>query len=140
MQSEPDDASDEALDVLVADDNEVNRSVFTQILSNAGYTFKIASNGEEAVEYFQQFKPKLVCMDVSMPFLNGYEATQQIRRYEESTGTHIPIIGITAHAMAEDREKCRQSGMDDYLAKPVSPQMLIEKISAWFAEAEQQTA
>ncbi len=134
------DNEEATLDVLVADDNEVNRAVFTQILSNAGYTFKIASNGAEAVEYFQRCKPKLVCMDVSMPVLNGYEATEQIRLYEESTGTHIPIIGITAHAMAEDREKCKQSGMDDYLAKPVSPQMLIEMISSWFAKREQQTA
>lgn len=130
----------ENLDVLVADDNDVNRAVFTQILSNAGYSYKIASNGEEAVQYFLQLRPHVVCMDVSMPVLNGYEATEQIRQLEEGTGSRTRIIGITAHALAEDREKCEHAGMDDYLAKPVSPQMLIEMIQAWHCEAEQLTA
>ena len=129
-----------AVDVLVADDNEVNRQVFTQILTNAGYSYKIASNGAEAVQYFKKYTPRIVCMDVSMPVMNGYEATEQIRRTEQGTGEHTPVIGITAHALAEDREKCERAGMDDYLAKPVSPQALIEMIASWHEAPEQKTA
>lgn len=128
------------IDVLVADDNDVNRAVFTQILTNAGYSYKIAKNGAEAVKFFQKYKPRVVCMDVSMPIMNGYEATQKIRLLEEEgASTHTPIVGITAHALAQDRAKCEDAGMDDYLAKPVSPQALVEMISSWHQAQEQQT-
>ena len=139
-QSEVPFADDASIDVLVADDNEVNRSVFTQILNNAGYSYKIACNGGEAVQYFQKFSPSVVCMDVSMPIMNGFEATREIRKLERDGESHTPIIGITAHALAQDRIKCEVAGMDDYLAKPVSPQALIEMISSWHALQEKQTA
>ncbi len=131
---------DAPIDVLVADDNEVNRSVFTQILTNAGYSYKIARNGAEAVQYFQKYRPSVVCMDVSMPVMNGFEATGEIRKLERDVDSHTPIIGITAHALAQDRIKCEVAGMDDYLAKPVSPQALIEMISSWHALQDRQTA
>lgn len=136
------DSSDKtaAIDVLVADDNDVNRAVFTQILTNAGYSYKIASNGAEAVQYFHKYSPRVVCMDVSMPVMNGYEATQQIRESEHAGGARTPIIGITAHALAEDRAKCKDAGMDDYLAKPVSPQALVEMIGSWYQAPEQKIA
>ncbi|MEM8689502.1 MAG: response regulator, partial [Pseudomonadota bacterium] len=130
---------EESVDILVADDNDVNRAVYTQILTNAGFTYKIAGNGAEAVQFFQLHQPQIVCMDVSMPVMNGYEATEQIRQLEQELGTHTPIIGITAHAMADDRQKCEEAGMDDYLAKPVSPQALIEMITSWYNVPEEAT-
>ena len=75
-----------------------------------------------------------------MPIMNGYEATEQIREAEQGSGAHTPVIGITAHAMTEDREKCEAAGMDDYLAKPVSPQALIEMIASWYRAPEQKIA
>ena len=129
-----------SVDILVADDNDVNRAVYTQILTNAGFSYKIAGNGAEAVQFFRQFKPRIICMDVSMPILNGYEATEQIRQIEQDLNTHTPIIGITAHALADDRLKCEEAGMDDYLAKPVSPQALIEMITSWYEVPEQASA
>jgi CheY-like chemotaxis protein len=124
----------EKIDVLIAEDNEVNQIVFTQILNETGYSFKIAPNGKEAVEYFERYSPKVICMDVSMPVMNGHDATKAIRKLEEETGTHTPIIGVTAHVIKGDMEKCFDAGMDDYLSKPVSPNALDEKITKWIAE------
>ena len=81
-------------------------------------------------------KPKLILMDVSMPELNGYEATQAIRAAEATSGVRTPIIGVTAHALKGDSKKCIESGMDDYLPKPVSPDRLSAKIGAWLSEPE----
>ncbi len=119
------------LEVLVAEDNEVNQLVFSQILDGLGISYRIASNGRMAVEMHRSLKPKAILMDVSMPEMNGLEATAAIREAEEGTGIRTPIIGITAHALKGDREKCLEAGMDDYLSKPVSPNRLEEKINAW---------
>jgi CheY-like chemotaxis protein len=78
--------------------------------------------------------PRLILMDVSMPDMNGYEATRAIRASEAVSGHRIPIIGVTAHALKGDREKCLDSGMDDYLPKPVSPDRLAAKIGNWLGE------
>ena len=124
------------LDILVAEDNEVNQLVFAQILSGLGLSYRIAGNGRTAVEMHRALKPKLILMDVSMPELNGYEATQAIRAAEAEIGAHTPIIGVTAHALKGDSGKCIEAGMDDYLPKPVSPDRLSAKIGAWLSEAE----
>ena len=124
------------LDILVAEDNEVNQLVFAQILSGLGLSYRIAGNGRTAVEMHRALKPKLILMDVSMPELNGYEATQAIRAAEAGSGAHTPIIGVTAHALKGDSKKCIEAGMDDYLPKPVSPDRLSAKIGAWLSEAE----
>jgi CheY-like chemotaxis protein len=121
-------ATGAAVDVLVAEDNEVNRLVLSHILKGGGYRFEMATNGREAVEKFKALKPKLILMDVSMPELNGLEATREIRRLEADGPTHTPIIGVTAHAVKGDREECLSAGMDDYMPKPVSPARLTEKI------------
>jgi CheY-like chemotaxis protein len=123
------------LDILVAEDNEVNQLVFAQILSGLGLSYRIASNGRTAVEMHRALKPKLILMDVSMPELNGYEATQAIRAAEAAGGARTPIIGVTAHALKGDSKKCIEAGMDDYLPKPVSPDRLSGKIGAWLSEA-----
>ncbi|RUY33385.1 response regulator, partial [Mesorhizobium sp. M7A.F.Ca.CA.001.13.2.1] len=116
------------IDILIAEDNDVNQLVFGQILNGLGLSYRIAGNGRTAVEMYRALRPKLILMDVSMPEMNGYEATRAIRAMETSTGTHIPIIGVTAHALKGDRDKCIESGMDDYLPKPVSPDRLGTKI------------
>jgi signal transduction histidine kinase/DNA-binding response OmpR family regulator len=122
------------LDILIAEDNEVNQLVFGQILSGLGLNYRIAGNGRTAVEMYRTLKPKLVLMDVSMPEMNGYEAARAIRAAEAGTGMHTPIIGVTAHALKGDREKCIDSGMDDYLPKPISPDRLGAKIGTWLGE------
>jgi CheY-like chemotaxis protein len=121
-------------DILIAEDNDVNQLVFAQILNGLGLTYRIAGNGRTALEMFRTLKPKLVLMDVSMPEMNGYEATRAIRAHEARLGTHTPIIGVTAHALKGDREKCLEAGMDDYLSKPISPDRLGAKINAWMTE------
>lgn len=121
------------IDVLVAEDNDVNQIVISQILESAGYTFEIAKDGQEAVALYRSHKPKLICMDVSMPVMNGHEATEAIRAIEEKTGENTPIIGVTAHAIKGDMEKCFEAGMDDYIPKPVSPEMLEQKIRKWIS-------
>jgi CheY-like chemotaxis protein len=73
----------------------------------------------------------MILMDVSMPEMNGLEATAAIRRLEQESGTHIPIVGVTAHALKGDRERCLEAGMDDYLPKPISPKALLEKVERW---------
>ncbi len=122
------------IDILIAEDNEVNQLVFGQILNGLGLSYRIAGNGRTAVEMYRALRPKLILMDVSMPEMNGYEATRAIRAIEVSTGTHIPIIGVTAHALKGDRDKCIEAGMDDYLPKPVSPDRLGTKIGTWLSE------
>jgi PAS domain S-box-containing protein len=122
------------LDVLVAEDNEVNQLVFTHILSEAGVTFQIVGNGRLAVEAFQAMQPRLVLMDVSMPEMNGFEATARIRTLEADGPTATPIIGVTAHALKGDRARCIEAGMDDYLPKPISPRALHDKLQRWLEE------
>lgn len=123
-----------SIDILIAEDNEVNQLVFGQILNGLGLSYRIAGNGRTAVEMHRALKPKLILMDVSMPEMNGYEATRAIRTFEAGSGEHIPIIGVTAHALKGDRNKCLDSGMDDYLPKPISPDRLGTKIGSWLSE------
>ncbi|PHP66159.1 hybrid sensor histidine kinase/response regulator [Zhengella mangrovi] len=129
-----------SIDILVAEDNEVNQIVFSQILTGLGVTFKIVGNGRLAVEAHRTHKPALIVMDVSMPEMNGLEATAFIRQADATAGSHTPIIGVTAHALKGDRERCIEAGMDDYLSKPVSPDKLSEKIAKWLRRAGAQAA
>jgi CheY-like chemotaxis protein len=119
------------VDILVAEDNEVNQLVFTQILGETGYRFEVVANGRLALEAYDRLKPQMILMDVSMPEMNGHEATLEIRRAEEGTGRHVPIVGVTAHAQKGDRERCIEAGMDDYLSKPISPKALLAKVQRW---------
>ncbi len=125
------------LDILVAEDNEVNQMVFTQIIGETGYSFEIVGNGRKALDAFGRLNPRMILMDVSMPEMNGLEATGAIRRLEEESGTHIPIVGVTAHALKGDRERCLEAGMDDYLPKPISPKALLEKVERWVGSSHE---
>lgn len=118
-------------EVLVAEDNDVNRIVFSQILDAAGISYRIVANGAEAVEAWRQARPAIIMMDISMPVMNGLQAAAEIRRLEAETGEHVPIIGVTAHALDGDRDICLSSGMDDYITKPISPERLEDKIRHW---------
>jgi len=127
---------DEQIDILVAEDNEVNQIVFTQILEATNWRFMIAENGAQAVEFNKRYQPKMILMDISMPVMNGREACRVIRSQEQASDVilGVPIIAVTAHAVSGDKQKCFDAGMDDYLAKPVSPQILEAKIDHWMAE------
>ncbi len=123
---------DQQLDILVAEDNEVNQIVFRQILESTGLNFMIVENGRLAFAEFQARSPRMILMDVSMPEMNGKEATRAIRAFERDKKlAHTPIVGVTAHALKGDMESCIDAGMDDYLSKPVSPNKLITKVEQW---------
>jgi len=89
------------------------------VLQRSGHRVTVVENGRLAVDAAQAGSFDLVLMDVEMPVLDGFEATRLIRQHEQQTGQHLPIIAMTAHAMAGDRQRCLESGMDDYLAKPI---------------------
>ncbi|NLR96842.1 response regulator [Rhizobium sp. P38BS-XIX] len=126
-----------AIDVLVAEDNEVNQIVFTQILQATGLRFLVVENGQAAVDAWRQLRPSLILMDVSMPVMNGHQATRMIRQMETEAGYgwHIPIIGVTTQALDVDRAMCMEAGMDDCLSKPISPELLEAKIQRWLDDA-----
>jgi PAS domain S-box-containing protein len=107
------------LRILLAEDNVVNRAVATVILEKCGHSLVHAANGREALEAEARETFDLIIMDVQMPEMDGFEATRRIRKAEQATGHHTPIVAMTAHAMAGDRERCLEVGMDHYLSKPL---------------------
>lgn len=107
------------LRILVAEDNAVNQAVIMRVLQKMGHTPVLAQNGKEALGFASAEKFDLVFMDVQMPEMDGFAATAAIRESEKSSGTHLPIFAMTAHAMKGDRERCLAAGMDGYIAKPV---------------------
>ena len=107
------------LHVLLAEDNQVNQLVATRMLEKLGHQVTVVSSGREAVSVVQSGKFDVIAMDVQMPEMDGLEAAARIRRWERATGTHIPIIAMTAHAMKGDRERCLKAGMDGYTSKPI---------------------
>ncbi len=125
--------------VLVAEDNDVNQIVFEQILDGIGVESRIVGNGELAVAAWKTYTPDIILMDVSMPVMNGLEAAKAIRGAEESANAgraRVPIVAVTAHAMAGDKDRCLAAGMDDYLSKPVSPEKLEAMIGTWIDDSE----
>jgi CheY-like chemotaxis protein len=134
-------APNDQVDILLVEDNEVNRIVAEQTFLNAGLSHVVAENGVQAVETFEKTAPKVILMDISMPVMDGYLATRKIREIEaERHLPRTPIIGLTAHAMQGDREKCLDAGMDDYIAKPISTAKLTAMIESWIAPAPPETA
>jgi signal transduction histidine kinase/ActR/RegA family two-component response regulator len=110
------------LRILLVEDNRVNQAVASRILAKLGHMFVIANNGLEAIEQLKQQAFDLVLMDVQMPEMDGIQATKVIREHEKSTHDHIPIIAMTAYAMAGDRARCLAAGMDGYVTKPINPE------------------
>ncbi len=125
------------LHLLIAEDNHVNRELVVQVLKKDGYSIEVAASGRKAVELLQApSRFDIVLMDVRMPELSGIEVTRGIRERERSTQAHIPIIALTAHSMNEDRLRCFEAGMDDYISKPIRPDELvdtIERVAARFS-------
>jgi len=111
--------------ILLAEDGPVNRNVAVRLLEKRGHQVTAVDNGQLAVEAFRANAYDLVLMDVQMPVLDGFAATAAIRELESKAGSHIPIIAMTAHAMIGDRERCLDSGMDDYVSKPFRPHELF---------------
>ncbi|MTI88233.1 MAG: response regulator [Balneolaceae bacterium] len=116
--------------ILLAEDNFINQKVADKILSKAGFTLDIASNGEKAVEYYSSKKYDVILMDVHMPLMDGYEATAKIREIEKKLNKHTHIIAMTGSVLEGDKEKCISAGMDDYLTKPINVDKLKKKINA----------
>jgi two-component system, sensor histidine kinase and response regulator len=123
-----------SLHILVAEDNPVNRTLVTTLLKKRGHSVKAVENGREAIAAIQAAGARrfdLVVMDVQMPEMGGFEATEAIRAGERSTGQHVPIVALTAHAMQGDRARCLEAGMDGYLTKPIDVDELIATVEGF---------
>jgi len=126
--------------ILLAEDNEVNQQVATGILEKSGHRVTSARTGREALALLDGGGIDLVLMDVQMPEMGGLEATAAIREKEKATGTRVPIIAMTAHAMKGDREQCLESGMDDYVSKPINARDLLAAIERRFGDGTSLTS
>jgi signal transduction histidine kinase/CheY-like chemotaxis protein len=128
------------LQILVAEDNQINQLVAVRLLSKEGYRCAVAQNGAEAVRMLESEPFDAVLMDVHMPIMDGYAATREIRRREQSSGLHVPIIAVTASATTDVVEACRASGMDHYLSKPLRLDAVREILRAIAASERAQGA
>jgi CheY-like chemotaxis protein len=140
--------------LLVAEDNPVNQKVAVKMLEKLGYKVDVVSNGKEAVEAVRRQPYTVVLMDCQMPEMDGLEATRAIRTWEQdgsanrstsaqdvhstdgpsSAGFHIPIIAMTANAMEEDRQRCLDAGMDDFVSKPISSSVISKVLAQWYCD------
>lgn len=136
IQEETLDFSDKK--VLLVEDNEINQELVVELLKDTGMTIDIANNGLEALEKVKLQAYDLVFMDIQMPFLDGFEVTRRIRK--DIGKKELPIIAMTANASNEDRENCIQSGMDDFVSKPIAPAPLFKVLSTWLNTATDVTA
>lgn len=120
------------LDVLIAEDDLVNRELVTRLLEKRGHRVVTVSDGNKILDVLKKRNQKVdvVLMDVEMPGKNGIEATTAVRMWEKQSEKRLPIVAMTAHAEAEDRERCLEAGMDAYISKPVSGQRLFEVLEA----------
>jgi two-component system, sensor histidine kinase and response regulator len=114
--------------ILLVEDNVVNQKLALRLLEKRGYFLRVAGNGKEALKSLEKESFDLILMDVQMPEMDGLEATVHIRRTEQGSGRHVPILAMTAHAMTGDQERCLQAGMDGYISKPIQSQELFEAI------------
>ncbi len=117
--------------ILLVEDNEMNRDMLSRRLERKGYHVVIAVDGAEGVALAQSQKPDLVLMDMSLPVMDGWEATRQIKAMADLQS--VPVIALTAHAMAGDREKAIEAGCDDYETKPIDFPKLLAKIEAFLS-------
>lgn len=120
--------------VLLVEDNEDNLVVYRTILEHVGYRVIEARDGEEGVNRAREFRPDLILMDISIPKLDGWEATQRLK--SDADTRDIPIIALTAHALEEDRQKALLAGCDGYLAKPVEPRRVVQEVERFVGPAK----
>jgi CheY-like chemotaxis protein len=114
--------------ILLVEDNEMNRDMLSRRLERKGYTVLVAVDGQEGIAKTRQETPDLVLMDMSLPVVDGWEATRQLKA--DASTRHIPIIALTAHAMASDEQSAREAGCDDFDTKPIELPRLLQKIEA----------
>ena len=119
--------------VLLVEDNEDNRIVYATMLKHYGYRVVETANGEDVVEIAREENPDLVLMDISLPGIDGWTATQRLRDEEETS--HIPVVAVTAHALPEDRAKAEAVDCNGYLTKPCEPRRLLEEVQRIIGEA-----
>lgn len=117
--------------ILIADDERLNQMLARKVLESHGYTCIVAGNGQEALALAREHHPALVLMDLSMPVLDGWEATRQLRADPDLR--HLPVLALTAHAMVGDREKALAAGCDAYLTKPYRPGDLLDRVRSLLA-------
>jgi CheY-like chemotaxis protein len=117
------------LQILLAEDNPVNQMTATTMFEKLGHAVVLANNGRQAIDKINAQEFDIVFMDVQMPEMDGVTATGEIRKREQTTGGHIPIVAMTAHAMKGDKEKCLEAGMDDYVSKPIRRKDLADVIA-----------
>ena len=122
--------------ILLVEDNEMNRDMLSRRLTRKGFEVLIAIDGREAIDLAQSELPDLILMDMSLPVIDGWEATRRLKA-DQTTGG-IPIIALTAHAMSGDREKCQEAGCDDYDTKPIELQRLLEIMQKHLAPRQNQ--
>jgi len=119
--------------ILLVEDNEMNRDMLSRRLADRGYLVVLAMDGQSGVDMTKSLAPDLVLMDMSLPVLDGWEATRRLKA--DAVTRSIPVIALTAHAMSSDREKALEAGCDDYDTKPVEMPRLMEKIEALLRKA-----
>lgn len=123
--------------LLLVEDNEDNRIIYSTVLRHAGYNVVEAFDGTQAIELARSVLPDLILMDISIPGVNGWEATR-ILRHDPATST-IPIIALTAHALADDRARATEVGFTAYLAKPIEPRAVLAEVRRWLGEGHAPT-
>ena len=112
--------------ILLVEDNEMNRDMLSRRLERKGYQIVIAVDGQQGINLARSERPDLILMDMSLPLIDGWEATRQLKSADDTKG--IPIIALTAHAMAEDERRAREAGCNDFDTKPIELPRLLEKI------------
>ena len=127
-----DDPASTGQTLLLVEDNEDNRIIYCTVLRHLGYEVIEAQDGVQAVELARAVQPDLILMDISIPRMDGWEATRILR--EDPRTRAIPIIALTAHALADDRERGSEVGFSSYLAKPVEPRVVVAEIRRWIGE------
>jgi two-component system cell cycle response regulator DivK len=114
--------------ILLVEDNDMNRDMLSRRLTRTGYEVVVAVNGQEGVDLAKSARPDLILMDLSLPIIDGWEATRRIKA--DPATAEIPVIALTAHAMVEERERAMAAGCDDFDIKPVDFPRLLEKVKA----------
>jgi CheY-like chemotaxis protein len=120
--------------LLLVEDNEDNRIIYSTVLRHLGYEVVEALDGVEAVALARSRLPDLILMDISIPEMDGWEATRVLRA--DATTTHIPIIALTAHALPDDRERAQAVGFTAYLAKPIEPRAVVAEVQRWIGKGK----